>query len=325
MLADNLYWVLRYREVNISYFFYGLDRKNSPSLNSFLSTRQQMSLIGKQIASSGGTTTKAIVKDKFLFALVAQALGYPSPYNIAFLEPDVVDCFSPRQLMSYETFIEKYEGFRGFCKPIYGKGARGIFTLGIQDGKIFVNDDVVSLKTFQSYLKEKTLLQEKIIQHEDMSKLYPSSINTIRLVTILKDRKAIPLAAALRVGAYGNFVDNIKAGGMVAGINLETGKLQGNALFKYRKPGKPGIVTHHPNTGVALDGYQIPMFQECVDLACQFHRDLGNLPTIGWDIAITPTTPCIIEGNTLWDASMFLALEPNFKTKLIEVIKRPHT
>jgi hypothetical protein len=61
-------------------------------------------------------------------------------------------------------------------------------------------------------------------------------------------------------------------------------------------------VTHYPDTGLLLDGHSLPGLREGITLACKFHEDLGGLHTIGWDLALTPTGPLIVEANSHWDS-----------------------
>lgn len=65
-----------------------------------------------------------------------------------------------------------------------------------------------------------------------MELLHSSSVNTIRLGTFNVDGKVIPFTGALRIGANGKSVDNWATGGIVVSINLQTGKLQSDGLFK---------------------------------------------------------------------------------------------
>ena len=74
-------------------------------------------------------------------------------------------------------------------------------------------------------------------------------------------------------------------------------------------------VTHHPDTGVALDGYPLPDYQAAKDLVCRFHEDLDGLLTVAWDVALTPSGPVVIEGNTHWDGRVHMAFDPTFEER----------
>jgi len=53
----------------------------------------------------------------------------------------------------------------------------------------------------------------------------------------------------------------------------------------------------HPVTGVAITGFQVPLYNEVLELVDRLARRVPAFPYIGWDIAITPSGPVVIEGN----------------------------
>lgn len=61
-----------------------------------------------------------------------------------------------------------------------------------------------------------------------------------------------------------------------------------------------GKYTHHPDTGVKLQGFRLPMWDKVKQLAMDAHAVLSDIDSIGWDIAITPTGPIIVEANCAW-------------------------
>jgi hypothetical protein len=49
--------------------------------------------------------------------------------------------------------------------------------------------------------------------------------------------------------------------------------------------------------GVAVTGRVVPHFQALLEEAVAAHRACGDRFIVGWDIAITPEGPLIVEGN----------------------------
>jgi hypothetical protein len=167
-------------------------------------------------------------------------------------------------------------------------------------------------------LKEKLdgmyLLQERIQQHPKLSILHPHSINTIRIVTFNNGGNVQVFFAALRIGAEGRSMDNGDCGGIQAGIDLTSGQVCTEAICK---SGHGGQVQQHPDTKVPLYGFEIPYFHDAVQLATDLHGYLYGIHSIGWDIAITPAGPIIIEGNDDWGGIRPMALEKNFKQRFL--------
>jgi hypothetical protein len=94
------------------------------------------------------------------------------------------------------------------------------------------------------------------------------------------------------------------------------GSLRGDGYFK---PGYGGRAAQHPNSGVVFDGFQIPYFREAVELVSQLHRHLRGVHSIGWDVAITPTGPTIIEGNDDWEGGIPMVLERDFRERFLRM------
>lgn len=141
--------------------------------------------------------------------------------------------------------------------------------------------------------KKATTIEEPIIQHEALAKLYGGSINTVRMMT-LRDDSGIPhiVFTCLRVGKGGGFVDNLNAGGMLAPIKKETGLIEEPAIDK-----QCHVFDVHPDTNVAFRGFQIPFWEECCDLVLTAAKRVEGIRYVGWDVALTPDGPILVEGN----------------------------
>ncbi len=136
-----------------------------------------------------------------------------------------------------------------------------------------------------------------VTQHTDLMQLSPSGLNTIRIITQLdKNDQVHIIGTRLRI-TINSAVDNLAAGNMAAPIDLETGKVNG--------PGVYSDITkadeyQHPVTGVDIVGFQIPYWQETLDM-CKAAALLDTRNrSIGWDVAITDEGPELIEGNHDW-------------------------
>ncbi len=192
-----------------------------------------------------------------------------------------------------ECTFEQFEAFMKtrdvlFAKPYVGESGKGIEKLK--------KEDFPSLKAFYEYLtnpaKHFGLIEEQIVQHEALNTLYPLSINTLRVVTIVAQGKAHCVYAVLKMGDGGKFVDNLENGGVCCPIDQDTGKLCGVAhtsrLVNFDK---------HPYTGVPFIGYEIPFLKEAVELCLKAAMEVKEVRFVGWDVCIMPDGPAIIEGN----------------------------
>lgn len=132
-------------------------------------------------------------------------------------------------------------------------------------------------------------------QHESISRIYPHSVNTVRVDTFLDDEGNVHLLSGLmRFGAGGSVVDNGSSGGCFVFLDLETGRLRGVGKTYLEHGG--AIYPRHPDTNVSFDGFQVPDFPALIklvkDAAALFPNRL-----VGWDVAVTGSGPLLPEGN----------------------------
>ncbi|MDL2273115.1 hypothetical protein LJC34_00965 [Oscillospiraceae bacterium OttesenSCG-928-G22] len=201
------------------------------------------------------------------------------------------DCIGRRYLnletASAEDFIAFASALPSFvAKPIDG-------THGDRVEKIDLSPET-DLPALRNRLLQngQTLLEEVIAQHEALAALYAGSINTVRIVTLLRDGEAHVIAASLRLGNGGSFVDNFSSGGMVACVDRETGILTSVAA-----DGAGKTYEIHPFSGAALPCAQIPLFPDCLALVRRAALRIPEVGYVAWDIAVTPNGPLLVEGN----------------------------
>ena len=141
------------------------------------------------------------------------------------------------------------------------------------------------------------LAEEFVQQHEDLNGLSPSGLNTLRIVTqINKEGEVDVIAARLRI-TVNNVVDNLAAGNIAAEVDLETGKVNGTAVYSDITKEDVAI---HPVTGVLISGFEVPLFKESIEMVKEAALLFPQNRSIGWDVAITNNGPELIEGNHDW-------------------------
>ena len=136
------------------------------------------------------------------------------------------------------------------------------------------------------------LLEELLIQHPDMARLCPTSVNTVRIATLLGDKQEGIVYAFLRIG-NGKVMDNVDQGGMAARVDLDSGKLLTVAADK-----AGNVFDKHPMTGTPIIGFTIPYFEEAKQMCLAAMRKVPQVRFVAWDVAITADGPRFIEGNS---------------------------
>lgn len=199
-----------------------------------------------------------------------------------------------REYLDLETAtFEQFEEFMKnkeiiFAKPNVGESGKGIEKLNKKDFK--------NLEDMFKYIKDETknfgIIEELIVQHEALNKLYPYAINSLRIVTIVEDNIPHVVYVVSKMGNEGKFVDNMENSGLCCPVNIETCEISGVAhtskLINYDV---------HPYTHVKLVGYKIPYIKEAIELVKKAALEVKEIRYVGWDVFIGPDGPGIIEGN----------------------------
>ena len=175
-------------------------------------------------------------------------------------------------------------------KPSLAKKGIGVRVINIENG-ITNFDKMTVSQLFDKY--EKNFCIQKIVQqHEKMAALNPTSVNTIRILTYRSGMDILVLYTVIRIGRYGEVIDNESAGGISAIINKD-GTL---GKYAYGNPGDDKL--EKTDSGIILEGYGVPSYKEAVELVKRQHYYLPFFDIVGWDIAVgIDGTPIMIEWN----------------------------
>lgn len=184
----------------------------------------------------------------------------------------------------FESFLVGKEKL--FAKPDVGESGKGIeclYTADFTDNRALF--DYIKARNFGT-------VEEAVVQHPALSRLYPDAVNTLRIVTLLTGTTQQCVYAVIKLGSGGKCVDNLENGGLFCPIDRESGEIVGvghtSALT---------TLTHHPQTGIKLMGEKIPFVKEAIELCKRAALEEPAMRLIGWDCSITENGPVIIEGN----------------------------
>ena len=200
-----------------------------------------------------------------------------------YLKRDWIDV-TTRSKEDVIKFIEKHKIF--MAKPIDGGCGQGIEKIKVNEYKSL--DELYNKLTEGNNNFE---LEEVIKQHPEVNKIYPDAINTVRVVTILKDGIPHVICAYFRIG-NGKFVDNFNSGGMVAPVNEQTGEVIDRAIDKNKN-----LYETHPQTGAKIKGFKFPDWDKAINMCKEAAKVVPQMGYIGWDVCFTPDGPIFVEGN----------------------------
>lgn len=181
------------------------------------------------------------------------------------------------------AFLAKHP--RVIAKPAAGEGGAGI---AVYDA---AEVDDVSAWHAELIERDQTLLEQVLEQHDDLNAVYPDSVNTVRMITYRDPQGELHvIASVLRIG-NGAVIDNFASGGMFTMLDDE-----GVALYPAVDK-QSNIYRQHPVTGTTIQGIRVPFYDQVVEMVAEASKRLPSVPYVGWDIAITPDGPALIEAN----------------------------
>lgn len=161
------------------------------------------------------------------------------------------------------------------CKPSMESGSgRGImfWNYGKDNEKI---KQYLSTKSEKNYI-----IQALIKQHDDLNKVHASSINTLRIVSLLMQDGVYILSSVLRMGVGDSKVDNATAGGLSCGIK-EDGTLKEYATTYY----SGDRFDRHPQ-GLVFKDFKVPAYDKAVSLVKRIHPIIPHFRLVAWDLAV---------------------------------------
>lgn len=189
--------------------------------------------------------------------------------------------------MSFDEAVDACKSAgRVFCKePVFSCGGQGCILLTFPK-------DIKKLKELLHNDTKDYLFQECIIQHRDLEVFHPKSINTIRMMTYLRENgEVVILSTVLRMGDNNSFVDNVSSGGCTCGVK-DDGELNATGYSN-----KNYQINKHPN-GETFIGKRIPSFKAVQSKAISLHYSFPFFSILAWDFAIDfEGNPVLIEVN----------------------------
>lgn len=148
------------------------------------------------------------------------------------------------------------------------------------------------------------VVQELLENHPDLARLIDApTLQTLRLVTLVDRAGAVEiLYGVLRIAVAGGATDNFlagKSGNGLANVSIADGTLE---WVRLARPGGLGFTCAEelPGSGIRVAGMQLPDWEETIALVRRAARAFLPARALGWDVALTPGGPVIVEANMFW-------------------------
>ena len=174
-------------------------------------------------------------------------------------------------------------------KPVASSGGAGVEVLDTAER--FASPE--ECLEYLNGLEGKYIVEEYVEQKGFMHTMNPSSVNTVRIMTVRRPNGEITVMNAyLRVGQEGAPVDNVTRGGCFYVIDHRTGMMRkgrdehAQCIPQFRKGKDPVPVP-------------VPRWEEAVTFCRSAHRHAPDgLNYVGWDVCISDDELRLIEMNS---------------------------
>ena len=253
-----------------NYFYFLFFRRGWFYRNTCITSRRQ-SFISRHV---NNPAMLPMLNDKALFA---------EHWSKFFARPF---CRLPDASVTRESFAARFsECGKLVVKPIAGLAGNGLRILDAYDRLSDIYDELCAAG-------EAVIVEAYIEQTGALHDINPSSMNTLRVLTLRDGDQIRVLSAILRAGGEGALIDNLHAGGIGYSVHPETGRV-------YRGISMTGRTTAvHPSSGIRVTDTIVPRWAE----VCRFCTDVHlhaphGLEYIGWDVCVCEDALYMIEGN----------------------------
>uniref|UniRef100_A0A7C4GGN6 Alpha-L-glutamate ligase-related protein ATP-grasp domain-containing protein n=1 Tax=candidate division WOR-3 bacterium TaxID=2052148 RepID=A0A7C4GGN6_UNCW3 len=303
----------------LEFYLYSFWRRNA-TLHGYASLRWIETEFRPRLNPAGPSR---VLKDKLLFHETGVANSLPIARVLGFFHPDRPPPIPVRHLRTASDLSSAIGDWKStigdslVAKPIASLGGKGMMLLSLRSadslrdaatGTDITLAELAALMTRDIETRQSRedsangyLLQQRITCHPALNPLNGAALNTVRIATLRDAQGRIhPDFAMLRLARPGAVSDNLHRGGTVTNIALDSGRLVGPTLGYENETG-PFLEPKPLDVPALFPGAKIPCWPDLLAAAVRFHSVLPGLGSIGWDIALTPDGPLVLEGNDNWD------------------------
>ena len=272
-----------------------------------------------------------IFKNKLIFKQICLKQGLAVAPLRAVFDPDwgfTAEGAALRSVKDIEKWIVSLEDPNVVLKPSEGAEGRMVKAFrakadGAGEGLQEVNETRWSARDLYDFMTDEEMLaqacsggteihptfliEDRLRSHPELARLSPDTLCTFRIVTLLaRGYEPQIVGSCFKLQTSSSGMDNMHQGSIGIDIRpdhtLGTGWTMPLAYYRREFDSLPPIqrCTRDPRSGVEFTGTKIPMWEETQDLVLRAAKAFPYVRCVGWDVAITPEGPRIVEGNWAW-------------------------
>ena len=165
-----------------------------------------------------------------------------------------------------------------FIKPTSDTGGgKNVKCFTCKNG--IINDNGRTIEDFLSSYNKNFIIQKQVQQHELLAVLNPTSLNTFRVMSYLRDTEVVVLSTIVRIGRKGSITDNSTTGGISCGVR-DDGRLNETGFQL------SGVSYIETDTGIKFTDVTLPFMEKIHSTVQKLHKSAPFFRLVSWDLAI---------------------------------------
>ncbi|MEE4330996.1 MAG: sugar-transfer associated ATP-grasp domain-containing protein [Wenzhouxiangella sp.] len=237
------------------------------------------------------------VNDKAMFARMMLDAKIPHPETVVLAHrvdhagAEIFEMLAKHR----ELFLKRVIGHGGRGSRVLVKQARDLWTVHEQipspDNSKAVLDETQLIEQLRTSARAGCwLIQPKLVNHPLLVELFGPGLVSVRVVSARSTERFVILGVLISFPAPHQLVSQR---GLKVGIDRISGTM--GRVFSYSADQRE--FSRNPYTNKRVEGVQLPFWAEMVDLVERAHANLPTYPFLGWDVAICPEGPTVLEAN----------------------------
>jgi len=228
------------------------------------------------------------VQDKARFAAICASHALPYPATLAVFR-------GGRQVAPEPPFLAVADEL--WVKSLDGKGGEGAASFR-REGDHYrdASGKMLTAAAFAEQLSATDcIVQPRLMNHQRIADITNGALASLRIITgVDATGRASVIAAML-------YLPSGARQSSIAGIGCAIERTSGTLTRALDFQDGAKEILHHPDTGSDIVGRALPHWPESLALACRAHEiGFDRFVFLGWDIALTPDGPLLLEANAGW-------------------------
>ncbi len=263
---------------------------------------------------NAGNEVGTLTGDKVVFHRLCEAAGIPVPRLFGVLDTRGSGYAASGRIIAgpadRAAFVAEDLPPRFVVKPSEGYAGRGVRIVTRRpDGTLECEGRSLTVEELWAELRAQTefatwIVQERLVNHAALVGLGgDAGLHGVRVTTLVgRDGAPRILFAMLKLALGGGVSDNFvggAAGNGVAEVSIPDGRLRG---LRTARPDAAGYdhLSDSPLTGARLEGMTLPDWDAATATVLAAAPHFLPYRALGWDVALTPDGPVVIEANIRW-------------------------